>query len=277
MSTTSTSHSAASTKALRKQNYAERVVGLQAWEKSEMASYLIEESTKELAKVEKKKTKRAPKLDEEGNVIKRELTEGAKAWNANVSELRVRLTAYLKRKAEEEGEDSEGVKAANSECMKFGSYLKQKAAELEEGAENNLYPIENLTEEALIENWGIWSEMTDEEKASLKSSSKTAKTAKAEAVDSEAEGEKVEKAKRGRPSKKQAVAVDSEAEAEPVPAKKTAKAKVAAPVEDSEAEEAKPVKKAAKKVVMDSEAEAEPEPKKAVKTVKTVKKGKKSE
>ena len=247
--------------------------------------------------LKKTRAKREPTLDEDGNVVKRPLPEGAKVWNANVAQFKEMLTEYLKNEASENGEDADSIKVSHKACMRVCSILKEKAEALGEDEENTFYPVENLTTEVMAEEWEAWSALPDEEKFPKKEKKAGKKSPSASAAeDSEAEPE-VEKPKRGRPKK--VAPVDSEAEAEVPKAKKTPAKKAAAPVADSEAEsEAPKAKKApAKKVaaavadseaeseapkakkapakkaaaVVDSEAEAEPAPKKVV-----AKKGKKA-
>ena len=270
MSTTSTTLSSASASATvaRHADYERRLEGLDKSGIVKFNVYISALIAKEVLKTNR--PKREPKLDEEGNVIKRPLPEGAKVWNANVAQFKEMLTEYLKNKATEEGEDANSVKVSHKACMRVCSILKEKGQALGEDEENSFYPIEKLSEEVMAEEWEAWNSLDDslkfppkKEKASAASESESEeeaekpktrgrpKKAKAPVADSEAEAEEV-KPVPVKKAAKVAVVVDSEAEAEaPKVAKaKVAKAKVAAPVDsevEAEAKPAKPVKKAAKK------------------------------
>ena len=226
--------------------------------------------------LKKTRAKREPTLDEDGNVVKRPLPEGAKVWNSNVAQFKEMLTEYLKNEATENGTDPDSIKVSHKACMRVCSILKEKAEALGTDEENTFYPVDNLTTEVMAEEWEAWSTLPDEEKfpkkekkAGKKSPSASASASAAE--DSEAEPE-VAKPKRGRPAKKVAAPADSEAEEAPK-AKKTPAKKAAVPVDsEAEAEAPKAKKTPAKKAaaVVDSEAEAEPKP------VKKATKGKKA-
>ncbi len=281
MSTTSTtlSSASASATAARHADFEHRLEGLDKSGIVKLNVYISALIAKEVLK--KTNTKREPKLDEEGNIVKRPLPEGAKVWNANVAQFKEMLTEYLKNKATEEGEDTNRVKVSHKACMRVCSILKEKAEALGQDEENSFYPVEKLSEEVMAEEWEAWNSLDDSLKFPPKKEKASKKGSSEESAEEDSEEEvKVEKKGRGRPSKKaaaQVAPVDSEAENEevkPVPVKKAAKVAV---VVDSEAEEAPkpaPVKgKAAKKVAapVDSEVEAEPAPKKVV-----AKKGKKA-
>ena len=273
MSTTSATNSS-STKAARNANYEALVDGLEAWEKSELVIFLMKEVNKSITKTGR--AKRAPKLDEDGNIVKRELNPGAKAWNEFVGHIKKELQdAYP------------GQKVSHKACLRLGSILKDKAEA--EGEDNTYYPIENLSHDVLLEEWEAWNSLPDEEKFPAKpSKEKKGKKASAAAETDAEEDAPKEKKPRGRPSKKTVAALEesedeeapkpkpkakktaavSDSEAETVSSKKS-KAKGKAPIQDSEAEvEPKAVKKA-KAPVEDSEAEAEPKAvKKAAKKTK---------
>lgn len=276
MSTSSATNSS-STKAARNASYEALVDGLEAWEKSELVIFLMKEVNKNITKTGR--ARRSPKLDDDGNIVKRELNPGARAWNEFVGHIKSQLQeAYPEEKI------------SHKACLRLGSILKDKAEADEEN--NTFYPIDNLSHEVLMEEWEAWNSLPDEEKFPAKEpKAKKGKKAAAE-TDAEEEAPK-EKKPRGRPSKKTVASMeDSEAEEAPKPkAKKTAavsdseaetvsskksKAKAKAVVEDSEAEEEakavakKAVKAKAKAVVEDSEAEAEPKAvaKKAAKKTK---------
>jgi hypothetical protein len=248
MSTSSSTSTSASSTAARNAKFAAILEEFDGAELGKFYLYFTKQMVKEAGK--KTRAKREPKLDEEGNVVKRELSEGAKLWNANVSQLKQKLTDYLK----ENSEEPDSVKVSHKSCMRLASILKAKATALGEDEENIYYPIDKMSEETMLEEWEAWNSLSEEDKYPKK------KAGDEDDSDSEEEAEKVEKKGRGRP-KKQVAQVDSEAEAEevkPVPVKKAAKVAV---VVDSEAEaEAPKVTKAkvAKKVVVDSEVEAEP-------------------
>jgi hypothetical protein len=272
MSTSSSTSTSASSTAARNAKFAAILDEFDGDELGKFYIYFTKQMVKEAGK--KTRAKREPKVDEDGNVVKRELSEGAKLWNANVSLLKEKLTAYLK----ENSEEPDSVKVSHKSCMRLASILKEKAAALGEDEENSFYPIDNLSEETMLEEWEAWNSLDDSLKFPPKEKKeKATKKGSSEESAEDSEEEVVEKPKtRGRP-KKVVAPMDSEAEAEAEevkPVKKAAKAVVV----DSEAEAEAPKvakAKAAKKVVMDSEAEAEPEPKQVKKAV--AKKGKKGE
>lgn len=257
MSTTSATNSS-STKAARNASYEALVDGLEPWEKSELVIFLMKEVNKSITKTGR--AKRAPKLDEDGNIVKRELNPGAKAWNEFVG--------HIKKELQDAYPDE---KISHKACLRLGSILKDKAEADEEN--NTFYPIDNLSNEVLMEEWEAWNSLPDDLKFPPKEekAKKGKKASAAAETDAEEEAPK-EKKPRGRPSKKTVAALDeSDAEEEaPKPKAKAAKkvvadsetetektsvaskkgkvAKAKAPVEDSEAEaEPKAVKKAAKK------------------------------
>jgi hypothetical protein len=240
MSTSSATNSS-STKAARNASYEALVDGFEAWEKSELIIFLMKDVNKSITKTGR--AKRAPKVDEDGNIVKRELNPGAKAWNEFVGHIKSELQdAYPDEKI------------SHKACLRLGSILKEKA-EIE-GDENPYYPIENLRHEVLIGEWDEWNSLTEEEKFPPKEpKAKKGKKASA-AAETDAEEEVKEKKPRGRPSKKTVAALD-ESEAEEEKPKPKAKAKKAAAVSDSEAEtvSSKKSKTKAKAVVEDSEVE----------------------
>jgi len=257
MSTSSATNSS-STKAARNANYEALVDGLEAWEKSELVIFLMKEVNKSITKTGR--AKRAPKLDEDGNIVKRELNPGARSWNEFVGHIKSELQdAYPDQKI------------SHKACLRLGSILKDKAEADEEN--NSYYPSENLSHEVLMEEWEAWNSLPDEEKFPPKEEKqKKGKKAAAAETDAEEEAPKEKKPRGpGRPKKTVASMEDSEAEEEkPKPKAKAAKKVVvdsetetektsvaskaskkvakAAVVEDSEAEEVKPkvVKKAVK-------------------------------
>ena len=252
MSTSSATNSS-STKAARNASYESLVDGLEAWEKSELIIFLMKEVNKSITKTGR--AKRAPKLDEDGNIVKRELNPGAKAWNEFVG--------HIKKELQDAYPDE---KISHKACLRLGSILKDKAEA--EGEDNTYYPIESLNHDVLLEEWEAWNSLPDEEKFPPKEEKpKKGKKASA-AAETDAEEEVKEKPKaRGRP-KKTVAALDDEAEEEaPKP-----KAKKAAAVSDSEAEtvSSKKSKTKAKAVVEDSEVE-EVKPKAVKKAAKKTK------
>ena len=263
MSTSSSTSTSASSTAARNAKFAAILEEFDGDEIGKFYLYITKQMVKDAGK--KTRAKREPKVDEDGNVVKRELSEGAKLWNSNVSQLKQKLTAYLK----ENSEEPDSVKVSHKSCMRLASILKAKATALGEDEENIYYPIEKLSEETMLEEWEAWNSLPEEEKYPKKKASDENES------ESEEEAEKVEKPKRGRPAKVKAP-VDSEAETEEV--KPAPKAKAKAVVVDSEAEAEAPkvakAKVAKAKVAVDSEVEAEPKP---VKKVTKVTKGKKAE
>ena len=262
MSTSSSTSTSASSTAARNAKFAAILEEFDGDEIGKFYLYITKQMVKDAGK--KTRAKREPKVDEDGNVVKRELSEGAKLWNSNVSQLKQKLTAYLK----ENSEEPDSVKVSHKSCMRLASILKAKATALGEDEENIYYPIEKLSEETMLEEWEAWNSLPEEEKYPKKKASD-------ENESESEEEEKVEKPKRGRPAKVKAP-VDSEAETEEV--KPAPKAKAKAVVVDSEAEAEAPkvakAKVAKAKVAVDSEVEAEPKP---VKKVTKVTKGKKAE
>lgn len=255
MSTTSATNSS-STKAARNASYEALVDGLEAWEKSELVIFLMKEVNKSITKTGR--AKRAPKLDEDGNIVKRELNPGAKAWNEFVG--------HIKKELQDAYPDE---KISHKACLRLGSILKDKAEADEEN--NTFYPIGNLSNEVLMEEWEAWNSLPDEEKFPPKEEKpKKGKKASA-AAETDAEEEVKEKPKaRGRPKK--TVAALDESDAEEEAPKPKAKAKKAAAVSDSEAEtvSSKKSKTKAKAVVEDSEVE-EVKPKAVKKAAKKTK------
>ena len=251
MSTSSATNSS-STKAARNASYESLVDGREAWEKSELIIFLMKEVNKSITKTGR--ATRAPKLDEDGNIVKRELNPGAKAWNEFVG--------HIKKELQDAYPDE---KISHKACLRLGSILKDKAEA--EGEDNTYYPIENLNHNVLLEEWEAWNSLPDEERFPPKE--EKAKKGKKPLAETDAEEEVKEKKPRGRPSKKTVAALDesdaeeekpkpkakkvaavSDSEAETVSSKKSKTKAKAAVVEDSEAEEVKPkavVKKAAKK------------------------------
>lgn len=261
MSTTSATNSS-STKAARNASYEALVDGLEAWEKSELIIFLMKEVNKSITKTGR--AKRTPKLDEDGNIVKRELNPGAKAWNEFVG--------HIKKQLQDAYPDE---KISHKACLRLGSILKDKAEADEEN--NTFYPIDNLSNEVLMEEWEAWNSLPDEEKFPPKEpkEKKGKKASAAAETDAEEEAPK-EKKPRGPGRPKKTVAALDESDAEEEAPKPKAKAKKVVADSETETEKTSVASKASKKVakaavVEDSEAEVEP---KAVKKA-SVKKGKK--
>ncbi len=220
MSTTSATNSS-STKAARNASYEALVDGLEAWEKSELIIFLMKEVNKSITKTGR--ARRSPKLDEDGNIVKRELNPGARSWNEFVG--------HIKKELQEAYPDD---KISHKACLRLGSILKDKAEADEEN--NTYYPSENLSHEILMEEWEAWNSLPDEEKFPPKE----------------------EKAKKGKKGDKASAETDAEEEVkEKKPRGPGRPKKTVAALDESEDEEAPKPKAKAKKVVADSETETE--------------------
>jgi hypothetical protein len=187
----------------------------------------------------KGKSKRAPKTDEEGNVVKRPLSEGAKIWNAYAAHLEEQLATM-----------NPTIKITRKMCLRLGSIMKNKGeAQEAEGDENTYYPEHNLSNHTLQDEFEEWNALEDSEKYPPKEKKGTSSTHTSDAEDA---SEKPKSKGRGRPSTRGilpkaepkkvsaaetapltlAIDTDSEVEAEPPKARGRAK----------KAEEEKPVK-----------------------------------
>lgn len=247
MSTASSTNSA-STKTARNQFYSELVADLSMRERAELSGYLMKDIEKSLTKTGR--AKRAPKLDEEGNVIKKPLSPGVVAWNAYVNHLKAELTELYP-----------GTKILRKACLRLGKLLKAKGEAADEG-ENSFYPAENLSTESLQEEWDAWYALPDEEKYA---------DPKAEESDSE---EDEPKAKKAAAKKGKAATSDSEEQEKPKP-KARGRPKKASPLDEEEEEavqsstESKASKKSSKSAkAKAAEEEEEPKPKKVAKKAK---------
>lgn len=273
MSTTTATTRSTSSKAAQTELFRNLVEDLDHNERQDLIIFLTKENKKNATKTGR--AKRAPKLDEEGNVVKRAISPGMAAWNAYVS--------YLKETLQELYPETKITRKA---CLRVGSILKDKAEAADEG-ENCFYPEDNLTTETLQAEWDEWSALPAEEQ--YPKAEKKSKKSKGSDSDSEPETEepkakatKVKKAKAesedeaeapkpkgGRPAKKVSPldevedddAAQSSTESK---ASKKSKAKSVKAAEKDVEEEAPKPKKASKKAakVEESEAEAEVKPKK---------------
>ena len=270
MSTTTATTRSTSSKAAQTELFRNLVEDLDHNERQDLIIFLTKENKKNVTKTGR--AKRAPKLDEEGNVVKRAISPGMAAWNAYVS--------YLKETLQELYPETKITRKA---CLRVGSFLRDKAKAADEG-ENCFYPEDNLTTETLQAEWDEWSALPAEEqypKAEKKSKKGSDSDSEPETEEPKAKATKVKKAKAesedeaeapkpkgGRPAKKVSPldevedddAAQSSTESK---ASKKSKAKSVKAAEKDVEEEVKP-KKASKKAakVEESEAEAEVKPKK---------------
>jgi hypothetical protein len=225
------------------------VADLSVRERAELASFLMKEVGKSLTKTGR--AKRVPKLDEDGNVIKKPLSPGVVAWNAYVDHIKAELTNLYP-----------GKKILRKACLRLGKLLKAKGVAADEG-ENSFYPAENLSTESLQEEWEAWNALPDEEKYA---------DPKEEGSGSEEDEPKPKAKKVSKAAAKKAATSDSEEEEKPKP-KARGRPKKASPLDEEEAAQSssetlsskKSSKSAKAAKAKAAEEEEEPKPKKAVK------------
>ncbi len=206
----------------------EHLSHLPASAKAELNILLLKDIKKDL-KSGTKKT-RAPKLDEEGNVVKQVLHEGMLTWRKFYKEINTRLLALT-------GEE----KLPSMNIVRFSSVLKEAGHYYNDAGELD------LDDSFILQKYNAWMALSDEEKfpnkkekgSSAKSSKKTSAIQSSATTDVEASD--VEEKPKAKPrAKKEAAPVEEvKMVEEPVkkktPAKKETKKEEApapAPVEE---------------------------------------------
>jgi hypothetical protein len=262
MSTTTATTRTTSSKAAQTELFRNLVEDLDHNERQDLIIFLTKENKKNTTKTGR--AKRAPKLDEDGNVVKKAISPGMAAWNAYVS--------YLKETLQELYPEAKITRKA---CLRLGSILKEKGAAADEG-ENCFYPEDNLTTETLQAEWDEWCALPAEEQYP-KAEKKEKKSKGSDSEDEESEAEepkpkaKASKASAEAPKKK--AKAESEDEAEAPKPKARGRPKKASPLDEMEEEAAqsssetvssKKSKKSTKSKAAEEEEEA-PKPKKASK------------
>jgi hypothetical protein len=144
--------------------YENHLSDLTATVKAELIALLSKDLKKELKS--STKTKREPKLDEEGNVVKKPLNAGMVLWREFYTHLQTRLIDLT-------GNDKVSLK----ECICVGSILKS----------GGHYPQENLTDEVALEEYNAYIALTPEERKEKVAQAKSASTATSEADASDSE------------------------------------------------------------------------------------------
>lgn len=226
MSTTTATTRTTSSKAAQTELFRNLVEDLDHNDRQDLIIFLSKENKKNTTKTGR--AKRAPKLDEDGNVIKKAISPGMAAWNGYVS--------YLKETLQELYPEAKITRKA---CLRLGKLLKIKGAAADEG-ENTFYPEDNLTTETLQAEWEEWSALPAEEQYPKKD--KKGLGASAEGSDSEGEAEESEeeepkpKASAKAPSKKASkkTKAESEDEAEAPKPKARGRPKKASPLDEVE-------------------------------------------
>jgi hypothetical protein len=258
MSTTTATTRTTSSKAAQTELFRNLVEDLDHNERQDLIIFLTKENKKNTTKTGR--AKRAPKLDEDGNVVKKAISPGMAAWNAYVS--------YLKETLQELYPEAKITRKA---CLRLGSILKEKGAAADEG-ENCFYPEDNLTTETLQAEWDEWSALPAEEQyPKAEKKEKKSKGSDSEGEESEAEEPKAKPAKASKAKKAKA---ESEDEATAPKPKARGRPKKASPLDEMEEEAAqsssetvssKKSKKSTKSKAAESEAEEEVKPKKVAK------------
>jgi len=167
--------------------YDEHIDVLSATSKAELIVLLTKDVKKELKGGSR--AKRAPKLDNEGNVIKQELNPGMITWRKFYKHINTRLIELT-------GQE----KFPSTHIVTFASVLKNAGHYYDEAGDLD------LADDVLLEKFNTWNALPQEQKFpnSKKSSKTSSAKASAEHTDveaSEAEVEAPVKAK-GRPAKK---------------------------------------------------------------------------
>lgn len=224
--------------------YEEHISYLTSSAKADLNILLMKDIKKGL-KTGAKKT-RAPKLDDDGNIIKQTLHEGMLTWRKFYKEINTRLLALT-------GQE----KLPSMSVVRFSSVLK------EAGHYYNDDGVLDLDDNFILQEYNKWMTLSDEEKfpnkkeksSSAKSSKKTSVVQSSTATDVEA-SDVEEEAPKPKPKAKASKKVEKvEKVEEPVPVEepvkkdapvKKTKTKAESKVE-SEAETEKPKKTVAKK------------------------------
>ena len=153
--------------------YETHLSDLTATVKAELIALLSKDLKKELKS--STKTKREPKTDEEGNVVKKPLNAGMVLWREFYTHLQTRLIEVT-------GNDKVSLK----ECICVGSILKS----------GGHYPQENLTDEVALEEYNAYIALTPEERKEKVAQAKSSSTASSEAEASDSEKPKKTKTKK---------------------------------------------------------------------------------
>lgn len=153
--------------------YETHLSDLTATVKAELIALLSKDLKKELKS--STKTKREPKTDEEGNVVKKPLNAGMVLWREFYTHLQTRLIEVT-------GNDKVSLK----ECICVGSILKS----------GGHYPQENLTDEVALEEYNAYIALTPEERKEKVAQAKSSSTASSEAEASDSEKPKKTKSKK---------------------------------------------------------------------------------
>ena len=220
MSTTTATTRTTSSKAAQTELFRNLVEDLDHNERQDLIIFLTKENKKNTTKTGR--AKRAPKLDEDGNVVKKAISPGMAAWNAYVS--------YLKETLQELYPEAKITRKA---CLRLGSILKEKATSADEG-ENCFYPEDNLTTETLQAEWDEWSALPAEEQyPKAEKKSKKSKGSDSEGEESEAEEPKAKAKKTPKKAK-----AESEDEADAPKPKARGRPKKASPLDEMEEEAA---------------------------------------
>jgi len=255
MSTTTATTRTTSSKAAQTELFRNLVEDLDHNERQDLIIFLTKENKKNTTKTGR--AKRAPKLDEDGNVVKKAISPGMAAWNAYVS--------YLKETLQELYPDTKITRKA---CLRLGSILKEKGAAADEG-ENCFYPEDNLTTETLQAEWDEWNALPAEEQyPKAEKKEKKSKGSDSEGEESEAEEPKAKPAKASKAKKAKA---ESEDEATAPKPKARGRPKKASPLDEMEEEAAQSSsetvssKKSSKSAKAKAVEEEEEKPKKVAK------------
>jgi hypothetical protein len=262
MSTTTATTRTTSSKAAQTELFRNLVEDLDHNERQDLIIFLTKENKKNTTKTGR--AKRAPKLDEDGNVVKKAISPGMAAWNAYVS--------YLKETLQELYPEAKITRKA---CLRLGSILKEKGAAADEG-ENCFYPEDNLTTETLQAEWDEWSALPAEEQyPKAEKKEKKSKGSDSEGEESEAEEPKAKAKKTSAQAPNKKAKAESEDEADAPKPKARGRPKKASPLDEMEEEAAqsssetvssKKSKKSTKSKA--AEEEEEPKPKKVAKKAK---------
>ncbi len=225
MSTTTATTRTTSSKAAQTELFRNLVEDLDHNERQDLIIFLTKENKKNATKTGR--AKRAPKLDEDGNVVKKAISPGMAAWNAYVS--------YLKETLQELYPEAKITRKA---CLRLGSILKEKGAAADEG-ENCFYPEDNLTTETLQAEWEEWSALPAEEQyPKAEKKEKKSKGSDSEGEESEAEEPKPKAKKASAEAPKKKAKAESEDEATAPKPKARGRPKKASPLDEMEEEEA---------------------------------------
>lgn len=210
--------------------YDEHIDVLSATSKAELIVLLTKDVKKELKGGSR--AKRAPKLDNEGNVIKQELNPGMITWRKFYKHINTRLLELT-------GQE----KFPSTHIVTFASVLKNAGHYYDEAGDLD------LADDVLLQEFNKWNSLSDAEKFpnSKKNSKASSVVQSSSATDIEASEAEQEKPKTKVKSTKKVEKVEEPAPVvEEAPKKTTGKSKKAEKVEEPVVEE-KPKKTVAKK------------------------------